>query len=96
MSERIVRLLYQLLQDVIMDVHFNAAMIVAWLCHRCVCMSSVDALVNHAANIVHFVALNLWQGRTKINVQTMKYICACHSKCKIHVSCITLIMCSTS
>jgi hypothetical protein len=59
MSERIAALLYQLLQDVIIDVHIDAALIIPWLSHRCICTWYVDSLVNYTANVVHFVAFNL-------------------------------------
>jgi len=72
--KRIVRLLYHLLCDMIKKVPIKAAIIVVSLCHCWVHTCSVDPSANHAADIVHHFGLNIWQTRTKIHVETLKYI----------------------
>jgi hypothetical protein len=56
----------------------------------------VDPSADHAADIVYLFGLNLWRGRTKIRVETTKYICAYIINRVINVSCIALTLCSTS
>jgi len=65
-------------------------------CHRWVRTSRVDSSADHAADIVYHFGLNLWQVRTKIRVETTKYICACILHCVINIACITRTMCTTS
>jgi len=94
--KRIVRLLYKLLRDVIKEVLIKAALIIVRLCHRWVRTSWVDTSADHAADIVYHLSLNLWQGRTKICVETTKCICAGIINPLINIYCITLRLCSIS
>jgi len=94
--ERIVRLLYQLLKDVIKEDLIKAALIGVRLCHRWVHTIGVDLLANHPAVTVKHFGLNLWRKRTIIHVETTNYICACIINCIIDVSCIAPTLWSTS
>jgi len=96
MIDRIVGLLYQLPQDIMRKVLIKATLIVVRLCHRWVHTSWVDPLANLAGDIVYLCGLNHWGGRIKIRIATTKYICACIINRMLHVSCITLTLCSSS
>jgi hypothetical protein len=56
----------------------------------------VDPSADHAADIIYLVGLNLWQGRTNIRIQTMKYLWACIIHLVIVGAFIALMLCSTS
>jgi len=96
MIKRIVRLLYQLLWDVIKEVFIKAALIIVRLCHCRVRTSWVDPSANYAEDIVYLPGLNLWRGWMEIPNKTAKYICANIINCMINVTCIALALCSTS
>lgn len=96
MVKRIVGLLYWLLCHVIKEVLFIAAPIIVKLCHRWVCTSSVDPLLNCAAHRVYFLHLNFWHGSTKSFIEITKYISACSVGRVITVCCIACVLYSTS
>jgi len=95
-NRTIVGLLWQLLRDLINEVLINAALIIVRLCHCWVHTKWVDLSVNHDAGNLYLSGLNLWRGKTKIDVESTKYICACIVNHAINVSCIALVWCSSS
>ena len=91
-----MRLLYQLLREVIKEALIKAALIVLRLCHRWVCTSFVDPSADHAGDTVYLLGLNLRWGRMTIHVERTKNICACMINRVINVPGIALTLCSTS
>jgi len=94
--ERIVKLLYQHLQDVIQKVLIQPAVTVMSLCHGWVRTSWVNISANHAADIAYCFGLNLCWGRTNNYVETTTCISGYIIDCVIDVSSIALTLYSTS
>ena len=95
-STRMVGLLYLLLRDVIKETVIKSALMVLRLCHCWVRTGWVDPSANHTADIVYHFGMNLWRGRTKIQVEMTKSICSYIIHRVINVSCITHMLGSTS
>jgi len=93
---RMVRMLYKLILDVIEEVIINAVLRILRLCHHWICTSWVDPSANHAADTVYHFNLNHWRVGTNICVETMNYIWACIINLMIYASWITLTLYSTS
>jgi len=72
MIKRIVRQLYQVLQNVIKEVLIKAALMVVRLCYRWVHTRGVDPSANLAVGNVYHFRLKLLRGRTKIHVEMTK------------------------
>ena len=91
-----VRLLYQLFCDVIYQIIIDVPQILVRLCHCWVLTSQVAPSANFAADSFYLFGFNIWQGRMKIHIEMMRYICVYIINHLINDSCIVLIMCCTS
>jgi hypothetical protein len=96
MIKRIVGLCYERLLHGIKDVIITVALIVVRLYHCWRRTSGVDRLANPAVDTFNYCGLNLWWGRTKIRVETTKFICVHIVTCMIISLSIAVKLWSTS
>jgi hypothetical protein len=78
------------------DLLIKAALIIVRLCHYWVCTSWVGSLANLAAYTLYLSGFNLWQGTMKMQIKTTTFVNACILKREMNVSCIELMLWSTS
>jgi len=91
-----VRLLNQLLRDVIKADLFLAALIVERLCHYWECNRWVDPLLNDVADTIYLSGMNIWWGWWKIRIEMTKYPYQRIINLVIDVFRIALTLCSAS